>query len=326
MLFFKKPKQEVVESNSFLGKRVWAIGGGKGGIGKSIISVNLGVHLAKSNHRVILIDADLGAANLHLCLGIKYPQYTLNDFLINNRSMDEILLDTGVENLKLISGASDILTLANPNFLQKQKFIKTMLTLKADYLIIDLGAGTGNNVLDFFAISNYGLVVMSPDPTSIENAYGFLKNAIIRKLVRDFSGNKVIQQLILNASGKSGRDKIVSVQELIQKLEQEDQVSAAQARESLSQFRPRLVLNMLRSRAQTEIANKFKILVKQYLDITIDFAGFLLADNIVRRSVEQMTPFYLNYARSKPGNCITELSRNIIKLDNFFDKQNNPTA
>ena len=166
-----------------------SIGGGKGGVGKSTISANIGTALSQKGFNVGFIDADLGGANLHLCLGVKRPRVGLQDFIKGNyKSLNEVAVPTLVEKSWLISGASDILELANPNFAQKQKIINNLKKLDADYILVDLGAGSSFHVTDFFAAFPYGIIVTDGLPTSIENAYGYLKNGIIRGMVRLFPG------------------------------------------------------------------------------------------------------------------------------------------
>ncbi len=164
-------------------RKLVAVGGGKGGIGKSLVSANLGIALAQKGATVALIDADLGGANLHTCLGVPQPDISLSDF-INHRvdKLEGALVPTGVERLQLISGAQDMLDAANPKHGQKARLLRNMRSLDVDFVILDLGAGTAFNVLDFFLAADLGLCVLLPEPTSIENAYRFIKAAFFRRL------------------------------------------------------------------------------------------------------------------------------------------------
>lgn len=109
-----------------LRKKLWAIGGGKGGVGKSIITLLLGVRLAKLGVKVILVDADLGGANLNILLGIRYPLHTLEDFMQKRVDyLEDALTSTPIPNLRLLCGADDILGIANPKFVQKKGYLIT---------------------------------------------------------------------------------------------------------------------------------------------------------------------------------------------------------
>jgi flagellar biosynthesis protein FlhG len=196
--------------------RIISIGGGKGGIGKSLILATIGSILSQSGKKVIYLDADLGGANLHLLLGVKYPKFNQNDFLSGNKSsLDDILLDTSVPGARLISGASDILWLANPKYAQKEKIIRALLKLSADYILIDIGAGTSYNTVDFFALSNRGIVVIDPEITTMENAYGFIKICILRKIQRLYSKEQRVEELIRRASGSREENRITNITDLL---------------------------------------------------------------------------------------------------------------
>ena len=165
--------------------RVWAVGGGKGGVGKSAITTSLALSLARRGKRCILVDADLGGANLHTFVGMINPERTLSDLFRKDVSgLQDILLPTKFENLWLISGAKALLDMANPAHVQKMKVIRQIFSLNADHIFIDLGAGSAFNVIDFFLAAQEGLMVIMPTPTSVENAYHFLKAVYYRKLKR----------------------------------------------------------------------------------------------------------------------------------------------
>ena len=147
-------------------RRIIAVGGGKGGIGKSLVSANLGIALAQAGSSVVLVDADLGGANLHSCLGVAQPQVSLSDFVDRRvAKLEDAAVATGIDRLRLISGARDVLDAANPRHAEKQKLLRHIRALDVDYVVVDLGAGTGFNVLDFFLLADTGIVVLLPEPT-----------------------------------------------------------------------------------------------------------------------------------------------------------------
>src|SRR5687768_3047212 len=165
-------------------RKVIAVGGGKGGIGKSLVSANLGIALAGRGASVVMLDADLGGANLHTCLGVAQPTVSLSDFIDNRVGrLEDTIVSGGVERLGLIAGAHDTLDAANPKHAQKARLLRHLRALDVDYVILDLGAGTTFNVLDFFLAADLGLVVLLPEPTSIENAYRFIKAAFFRRML-----------------------------------------------------------------------------------------------------------------------------------------------
>ena len=191
-------KLEAVKKEST--PTIWAVGGGKGGVGKSITSSLLGFWLSRLGNRTVLVDLDLGGANLHTLMGIKMPPRGLNDFMSGRYdSLEESCIDTELENLRLICGASENLSLANPPFARKLKVVKHLLTLDADHVVLDLGAGTSFNVLDFFLSAHRKICVLTPEPVSIHNAYGFIRNAMFRRLSQLASKKTFIHDLIKTA-------------------------------------------------------------------------------------------------------------------------------
>ncbi|MFQ6672552.1 MAG: P-loop NTPase, partial [Candidatus Tectimicrobiota bacterium] len=227
-------------------KSIWAVGGGKGGTGKSFITASLGIQLARLGRKTIIVDADLGAANLHTCLGVKFPKATLAEFLSRNvPSLEALLLDTPVEGLKLISAARDIFEIADPAFQQKQRLINHIRKLPAEFIIIDTGGGSSFNVVDFFLCTNTGIMLANPEPTSVENTYRFLKSAILRKLYRTADGRHLkdtMRRALARANGK----EIKTIHELIHQVRPYNGVVAERLERTLEEFRPLLILNQVR--------------------------------------------------------------------------------
>ncbi|MGQ9689341.1 MAG: MinD/ParA family ATP-binding protein [Desulfobaccales bacterium] len=156
--------------------KLWSIGGGKGGVGKSIFALILGLTLARLGQQVILVDADLGGANLHTMMGLRYPEVTLEDFLLRKVDrLEDVVLPSPFEGIGLICGADDFLGAANPTYAQKIRLFKQLEELPADFIIIDLGAGTSFNTLDFFNYSPGKIAVFAGYATSLQcTASGYL--------------------------------------------------------------------------------------------------------------------------------------------------------
>ena len=163
------------------------IASGKGGVGKSAVSVNVAVSLAQKGKKVILCDFDFGGANLHTLLGLKNNQAGMGNFIYRQiADLDSLLQETGIENLQFIAGDCLFPGTANMDFFMKKKIMKDLTTLPADYVILDLGGGSNYNTLDFFLLTYNSLLVTSPEITSIMNAYSFLKGAIFRFFTHQF--------------------------------------------------------------------------------------------------------------------------------------------
>lgn len=155
--------------------RVITVTSGKGGVGKSSISVNLAIALSRLGHRVVILDADFGLANIEVMLGIR-PQYNLADLMFRGKSLADIITE-GPDNIGFISGGSGIQELTNLTKEQIVYLIQKLVELdeKADIIIVDTGAGIADSVLEFVAASSEVLLVATPEPTSITDAYALLK-------------------------------------------------------------------------------------------------------------------------------------------------------
>jgi flagellar biosynthesis protein FlhG len=163
------------------GPRVWAFGGGKGGVGKSVVAANVAVSMAKQGRRVVLVDGDLGGANLDTMLGCDRPRRTLSHFFDKSvADLRDLAVETGVEGLTLVAGDGECLGAANPVHAQKLKLIRHLKALPCDLVIIDLGAGTTFNTLDLYLAADVGIVVTTGEPTSLQNCFAFIKTATLR--------------------------------------------------------------------------------------------------------------------------------------------------
>ena len=175
--------------------RVITVTSGKGGVGKSNISVNLAIALSRLGNRVIIFDADFGLANVEVMLGIR-PGYNLADLMFKGKSLSDIIT-VGPENIGFISGGSGIQELTNLTRDQIIYLIQKLVELdeKADIVIIDTGAGISDSVMEFIAASTEVLLVATPEPTSLTDAYALLK-ALNRRT--DISVQDMVIKMVAN--------------------------------------------------------------------------------------------------------------------------------
>ena len=284
-------KEELNTENKSTPK-ILAIGGGKGGAGKSVFSTIMAFWLARTGNRTVLMDLDLGGANLHTLLGIKSPDRTLNDFITRRfGELEDICIDTSEKNLRLISGASDVLSLANPHFSQKIKLMTHLSRLDADCVVLDLGAGTSFNVLDFFLIAHKKIIVLTPEPTSIQNAYIFVRNAVYRKLSRLSSKNPSLQALIKIAMDPKNVLKIRTIKELFQFIEESDEKNIIEVlKKEIGDIHLGVVTNMVRNEKEENAGRIVQIVAEKYLTIPSTDLGCVSYDNHIRKMVSDMVP------------------------------------
>lgn len=175
--------------------RVITVTSGKGGVGKSNLSVNLGIQMSRLGKRVIILDADFGLANVEVMLGIR-PRYSLADLMFNGKELQDIITK-GPENIGFISGGSGIHELINITRSQILFLTQKLYELDqlADVIIIDTGAGISDSVLEFVTVSSEVLLIVTPEPTSITDAYALLKT-LNRK--GDFSPDNTVIKMVAN--------------------------------------------------------------------------------------------------------------------------------
>ena len=281
---------EEFDSATPTGPRIWAIGGGKGGVGKSVVTTNLAVAVARTGARVALVDADLGGANLHTMVGVPSPKRNLSDFIAKRvSSLSEILTPTPIENLWLISGAKALLETANPNYGQKGKILNHIARLDVDHVFLDLGAGTAFNVLDFFLVARKGVLVVVPESTSVENAYFFIKAAYFRKLKRAQPRAQV--KAAIDEVMKSGaRRSIRTPRDLMAQVMAVDPEAGAALMEEASTFSPTVIVNRIERSEQARLGAEMGSACRDYFGIQLRCLGTLPYDNLVRRSVDERRP------------------------------------
>lgn len=175
--------------------RVITVTSGKGGVGKSNVSVNLAIELSRMGERVVVFDADFGLANIEIMLGVR-PKYNLADMMFRGKSLREVI-SQGPDNIGFISGGSGLRELTNLDRDQIQNLVRMMYELDgfADVVIIDTGAGISNTVMDLVLASEEVLLVATPEPTSITDAYALLKTLCHQE---DFYANRTKIWMIAN--------------------------------------------------------------------------------------------------------------------------------
>lgn len=297
-------------------KVVWAIGGGKGGIGKTLLTSNMAVYLSWLNRRVIVVDMDLGGANLHTSLGVDVPTRTLSD-LVTGRVEDvkDLLQNTPIRNLQMISGAHDAMGIANMPHVQKARLIRKFREIDADFVLLDLGAGTTNNTLDFFLLADQKIVVVTPEPTSIENAYRFIKAAFYRML-RASTPSPYVRQLIEQTMDTKNSRHIKSPKDLLNEVRRLSPSDGQELQEKMEKFRISLIVNQVRVKSEADIGKSIQMVCERYFGMTVDYMGYLPYDNSVWQSIRKRVPFLVEAPNSTAVTHLEDILRNLLKAQN----------
>lgn len=237
--------------------RIITIASGKGGVGKTNVSVNMAIAYARLGKKVIVMDADLGLANVNVMLNM-IPKYNLYHVIRKQKTMKEILLDTEY-GIQIVAGASGFSKIANLSEDERQSFILELDTLSnADIIIIDTSAGVSNNVLAFVAAADDAVIVTTPEPTAITDAYGIIK--IIATEIDN-----------LNMGLK-------------------------------------LVVNRVKTVAEAKkVADRMINIAGQFLNLKVDYLGFIYDDPAVSQAVLRQKPFMVLEPRSKASLCVQHI-------------------
>jgi flagellar biosynthesis protein FlhG len=301
-------------------RKIIPIAGGKGGVGKSILTVNIGLYLGRLGKRVILVDLDMGAANLHTCLGLKNNKPGLGNFVSNKElALTNIMYRTDYPNLFYIPG--DVLApgMADIVYSQKRTIISQLLKLEADYIILDLGAGSHFNVIDFFLISNSGILVAAPQVPSLLNVYSFLKNLNFRFLQRALTGKKSVETCIREFSRETKPNTRFRMSRVLHDIEKLDKACGEQAREYLKNLKPSLIVNMASSPEDLNLVNNLRHLVKTSLNVDLICLGMVCADNEVDNCVKKLLPLAIESPQSMAARQIERIAEKIFQSKNFPD-------
>lgn len=247
--------------------RVIAVTSGKGGVGKTSISVNLALQFCNQGKKVVILDADFGLSNVEVMLGIR-PQYNMADLIFNNKSIEEIITE-GPQGIGFISGGSGVQDLVNLDKERIKKLIAKLVKLDSlyDVVIVDTGAGISDSVIEFVLSSPEVLLVVTPEPTSITDAYSLLK-AVNRK--KDFNREQKSIKVITNRV--SGQDE------------------------------------------GQEIYNKISIVVSKFLNIQLEYLGYIPYDRKIADAVIDQTPFSLSNPNGEPALRIRNICGKLLDI------------
>ncbi|BBO81776.1 ATP-binding protein [Desulfosarcina ovata subsp. sediminis] len=301
--------------------KIIAVGGAKGGIGKSLFVANLGVFLSRLGKRTVVVDLDLGGANLHLYMGVWSLTCRIDDFLDGTVSdINEIGTPTKYGPL-LIGGGGGKLGAANIHFSRKLKLLRALKTIDADYVILDLGGDTTYNILDFYLAADQGFVLTTCDPASYMDAYGFIKTSLHRKLTRLFGAESnyydyrdaTVDQLINDHIFPHTTGNGSHIQALMDRLEAEKPIYHGIVKGLLDGFRPGVVVTMFDEQEQAdELVARLQKISRKMLSVDLNYFGCVPFEKEIQRSAKELIP---SVAKNPEGSFAKALRRIVLKME-----------
>ncbi|MBQ5491893.1 MAG: P-loop NTPase [Treponema sp.] len=297
------------------------IASGKGGVGKSLLSANLAIALGQAGKKVVLADLDLGASNLHLVIGQQSPKTGIGTFLTGQTTFEQSVVPTDYENVSFMAGDSEIPGLTAIKAAQKNDLIKHFHKVDADYLILDLGAGTHLTILDMFLLSPQGIVVTAPTVTATLNGYLFLKNVVFRMMYNTFKRGTKGYDYLEELKQDSASLQRLYIPKLVEQLEAVDPENTAAFKRRMAQFRPRLVLNMMDDPKDADRAQKIRRSCQQYLGLDLEHLGVMYRDSLQDKSLASRLPIVVYKPQSLLGQAIFRIAEKILQSETLsFDE------
>ena len=294
------------------------IAAGKGGVGKSFLAANLAIALAQQGHRTIAVDMDLGGSNLHSFLGLPNRHPGIGDYLqAKSGTLDSLLVPTGIDNLTFLPGDGKTPFMANIQFAQKIKLIAHIQKLPAEYILLDLGAGSTYNTLDFFAISKKGIVVTTPEPPAIMNMLVFLKNFVLRSISRSLSQDHALRNFLRELYKRPMEGQMSSIRSLRDEIAGEDPEAAKTITEVYENFCPRIIFNLGEHPDELKVTGQISKSLETVLSLAVEYFGFIFYDPAVRQSIREQKALLPNWPECEAAQNIYRIAR---RVDKYWDK------
>jgi flagellar biosynthesis protein FlhG len=292
--------------------RLIAVGGGRGGVGKSLIAVNLAVYLAQLGKAVILVDADPAGSNVHSHFGLTASSHepATEDSM---QSLKDALVATSVPGLLLLPAPHD--AVAPPLSLRagrKSRWLSRLRALSAEYLVIDVGPGHGHLALDLMLAADIGICVTVPEPPAIEATYRFVRAAYRRRLRRSLARDRFRLTLLDRAVNEIG--VLPSPVELVRALSKQDKTISDLAWAEATRMRLQLVVNQTRVRTDMELGNWMSGLAQRHYGVKLDELGHIEHDDTVWLTVRRNKPLLVDSPTSKAARNVERIARRILAL------------
>src|SRR5579859_4141304 len=293
--------------------RFIAVGGGRGGVGKSLVAVNLAVYFAQLGKGVVLVDADPTGSNVHAHFGLKAARAEPDAAEEGLAGLQKSLVPTSVPGLSLLPAAHDAVS---PGLAlragRKMRWLANLRALPAEYLVIDVGPGHGDFALDLMLSADIGIAVTVPEPPAIETTYRFLRAAFRRRLRRALVRDKLRSGMLERGLAELG--VLPAPIDLVHKLGKIDKTLADLAWNEAQTLRMQLVVNQTRVRTDAELGAWMSGLVSRHYGVALDELGHVEHDDTVWLTVRRNKPLLVDSPTSKSARNVERIARRVLAL------------
>jgi flagellar biosynthesis protein FlhG len=293
--------------------RVIAIGAGRGGVGKSLLAVNLAVYLAQLGRSVVLVDADGAGSNLHSHFGLKAAHLEPDVAAEGPDAIRRALVATSVPGLALLPAAHDaVARVVTLRAGRKRRWLAALQSLPADYIVIDVGAGHGDPGLDILLAADIAIAVTVPEPPAVETTYRFLRVAFRRRLRRALVRDRLRSALVERTLTDMG--VLPAPIELVHRLARVDRTLAEMAWAEAQAMRVQLVVNQTRVRTDAELGAWMSGLASRHYGVALDELGHIEHDDTVWLTVRRNKPLLVDSPASKSARNVERIARRVLAL------------
>lgn len=294
------------------GPLIIAVGGGKGGVGKSVVSANLAVALARRGANVVAVDGDLGSANLHTMFAIDRPGLTMRALIEGKvRSLQEVVVATREPRLGLVPGNVALPGTANVMHSRKLKLLRHVRRLDADVVVLDCGAGVHFNVVDMYNTADTRLLVASPQLVSLQNAYGFTKAAIYR-VIKQLARDQAEKDAVRHATVDSETERMG---QLLDRLNAQAPEFARDVRQQIAHYDLAILGNQVGDRKELNPIHALARMVGDFLMLRVPVVGALRRSGRIHYSVTRREPFLTDKASDAESRLVLSLADAFLELD-----------
>lgn len=341
---FREPSEEADEA---AGPRIFVVGGAKGGVGKTLLAANLGVYMATLGRRAVVVDGDAGGANLHSFLGVGHPnglapyepplptfraaeeldlelmslesmdgRVTLPGALLPSEIATMVGIDEAVElpvpGMRLLHAGIDEPARGQRRRARRGKLMQRLRAIDADYVVLDLGAGTHRSILDLWLDGDVGVFVTLPEPTAIEGTYRFVRSAFARAVLREAVDAE--ERRALNAELRRYGNNPPPL-DLARALEERRSPLAERVRACIETFRFPFVVNQTRLRADLELGEQMESAARRRLGLRLDYLGYVDTDDTVWNALRIGRPLLVESPGTKASRNIEKIARRLLALE-----------